>query len=425
MQPQGLAERHTTVDLSVNPADYFGAPVEEIGNARAFGLAPRPETDLYRVEYLYLLVFGNDGDQNRTSTDYGGIQVRASTHLWLKEGSVPMGLQRVMQRTAHRGANFFDSSIEEPIYGGGGGNWADGGYLSGFTPTENSYPYQNWEVEPVGSSEAAGETPGKIEWTTEVYLEVEETNYAVLSGTGQGIGNPWQVDTREVPPSEPVEAQDEWWEMSWNPSQSKYGAYDIHPPGRSASKQRAKKLHEKDVHLNGVKIGNMTTDGRVYLAKRYADRFGGSYAGSYSRQYILDNTPATPQAIAAGRKIAKYDESPGAIHLATKQARPDDFDPVDPDDVDVDREVREGSPGGSVPILTIPEPSDAWELECRQDKEHIRHLGYSTPPYAHEIGVEWKWPGFRPIEQHGSVTTAEDLRDDDQGSLDGFGGGDE
>jgi hypothetical protein len=418
MSAQGLSQRRMSPDLTVDPAAYFGRDPRDLQNADRFGLQPAPEKDLYRVQYLYLMVFGN---QN-SSTDYGGIQVRASTHLYLEDGRVPVKFQRVMQRSAHRGAFLFDSSLEEGIYGGGGGDWADGGgYLSGFNPVENGAAYRNWEVEPVGAAQGrpADAQPGVLRWTTEIYLEVEGTNYADLSGVAQGIADPYSVVEVD---EETVEAQQEWWEMTWNPAQSKYGAYDIHPPGRSSSKERAKRLHGKDVYVNSIKIGKITKDGRVYLAKKYADRYDGEFNGSHSREYLVENTLATYQALAAGRRIAKIDESPSAVHLATKQARPDDFDPVDPDDVDPDRRVREG---GTSYILSLPEHvEDPTRQECRQDREIISHLGYSDPPYEHTYAEMWAWPGFRPIAEHGRVRTPQADRDDGQEGLDAFGGDD-
>lgn len=421
MGAQGLAQRRSSPDLSVEPSDYFGRPVDSFQNADAFGLVPSPEKDLYRVQYLYLLVYGNE----QSSTDYGGIQVRGSTHLYLEDGRVPIKFQRVMQRAAHRGAFLFDSSLEEGIYGGGGGNWSDGGgYLSGFTPVENGADYRNWEVEPVGSAQGrpAGAQPGVIRWTTEIYLECEGTQYADLSGVGQGIADPYNVVEHEVPPDEPVEAQQEWWEVTFG---EKRNSYDIHPPGRSASKERAKNLHGKDVYLNGLKIGTVTTDGRVWLKKKYAD--GDTYRGQHSKESVTAKTAAKPQSIRGTTenpgKLAKIDESPTAVHLATAQARPDDFDPVDPDEVDPDRGVQPGDPGGVVYLLSLPDdPAGPTRQECRQDQEVIRHLGYSDPPYSHTYAEMWKWPGFRSIVEHGVVRTPVEDSDDEQGGLDEFGG---
>lgn len=412
--------------MSVREAEYFGRPVDQLENADTFGLKPSPEKDLYRVQYLFLLVFGNDSDVNRTDTDYGGIQVRASTYLYLEDGRVTTKYQRILQRIAHRGAYLFDSSIQHPNYGGGGGEWSDGGgYLSGFTPVENGNDYRNWEVEPVGSDEGrpAGITPGKIEWTTELYLEVDGTKYAELSGVAQGIGDPYSVVEHSTPPAPAVEAQQEWWEVTFNGAK---GSYDLHPEGRSASKDRAKRLAGKDVMLNGLKIGEITSDGRAYLKKEYAG--GDTYRGRHSKQSITSRTAAEPQSIRGSAdnpgKIAKVDESPRAVYLATAQARPDDFDPVDPDEVDPDREVRPGTRGETVYILSLPDPEESTRQEARQDDKEIRHMGFSEPPYSHSYTEMWEWPGFRPIVEYGRVRTPADERDDEQEGLDGFDGGD-
>ena len=421
---QGMQSRRSAVDLTVEPSDYFGVPVEKLRNADTFGIERTGEQDLYRVQYLYLMVFGNEN----SSTDYGGIQVRAQTYLYLDEGTVPARkFQRVMQRCAHRGAFLFDSGLQHPVYGGGGGEWSDGGgYLSGFTPVENGGEYRNWEVEPVGSAEGkpAGAQPGVIRWTTEIYLEVDGTKYADLSGVGQGIADQYNLVEHDEPPTEGIEAQQEWWEVTWNDSR---GSYDIHPPGRTASKDRARRLHEKDVYLNGLKIGSITTDGRVWLKKQYADRYDGTYSGNHSKRSVTSNTSATGQSIRGTNenpgKLAKVDESPGAVYLATAQFRPDDFDPVDPDEVDVDREIVPGSSGGTIYLLSLPDDAtDPTRTECRQDQEVIRHLGYSEPPYSHTYAETWQWPGYRSIAEHGGVVWRRGDPDDDQQSLDSFGG---
>lgn len=431
MGAQGLSQRRMSPDLSVGVFDYFGAPVEDLKNANSFGLIPEESKDLYRVQYLYLMVFGNE----QSSTDYGGIQVRSSTYLYLEDGRVPVKFQRVMQRCAHRGAHAFDSSLGQPgtvrsknadrIYGGGGGEWGDGGgYLSGFTPVENGADYRNWEVEPVGSAQGkpSGAQPGVIRWTTEVYLEVEGTKYADLSGVGQGIADPYHLTQHDVPPKPPEEAQQTWWEVTFNQAK---GSYDIHPPGDTASKERAKQLHGKDVYLNGLKIGTVTTDGRVWLKKEYQN--GSPYRGRYSKSAITRLTAAKPQSIRGTSenpgKIAKVDESPGAVHLGTKQFRPDDWDPVDADDVDPFREVEPGSPGETVYLLSLPEDvEDATRQEVRQDQEIDRHLGYSNPPYSDSYSQMWAWPGFRSIVEHGRVRTP-GPDEDGQGSLGDYGGG--
>lgn len=420
---QGFETRRTTVDLSVEPADYFGRPVRQLSNADLFGLRPAPEKDLYRVQYLFLMVFGNSD----SPTDYGGIQVRAKTYLYLEDGTVNLKMQKIMQRAAHRGAYLFDSPLEHPTYGGGGGNWGDsGGYLDGFEPVEMGGEYRNWEVEPVGSAEGkpTGAQPGRIDWTTEIYLEVNDAGeYANLSGVAQGVSNPYRVKEHYEPPTQPVEAQQEWWEVTFNDAK---GSYDIHPPGRSASKARAKRLHEKSVYLNGLKIGSVTVDGRVWLKKQYQN--GLTYRGDNSKESVVERTEAAPQSIRGTSenpgKLAKIDESPRAVHLATAGAR-EDFDPVDPDEVDPDRLIIEGDEGGSVYLLTLPDLDDPTTQECRQDDQLIRHLGYSEPRYSHNFAETWNWPGFRSIAEHGAILRPEDYyTDDDQTGLGSFEGDD-
>jgi hypothetical protein len=429
MGAQGLGQRRNSPDLSVDLQDYFGADPREIDNSALYGLTRGTDADLYRVEYLFLAVFGNDAEDEEG--EYGGAQVRSSAYLYLVDGAVPTDLQRVMQRIAHRGAFLFDSSIEEPIYGSGGGDWADGGgYLTGFTMWESGASYRNWEVEPVGSAEGRprGVTPGKIEWTTELYLEVsssdpkQKSDYAQLSGVGQGVANPWTLDVSRTPPREGVEAQQEWWRIGDTINEAR-NAYQIAPPGRTQSRERAKELSGKTVYVNGTPIGTVIQDGRVFLKREYAA--GPSYRGDYSREGLISQTPATPSALAKGRKIAKVDESPGAVYLATAQARPESFDPVDPDEVDPDRRVQRGQPGGTTRTVGLREPESPTLQECRQDQQVIRHLGYSSPVYTHEYAEMWKWPGFRSIEERGHIERPADRREDGQTGLDDATEGDD
>lgn len=425
-QPQRLAERTHDPDLSVSEREYFGVDVDEIENANSFGLVPAEGKDLYRVQYLYLMVYGNA----QSSTDYGGIQLRASTYLYLRNGRVPTKLQRVMQRIGHRGAHLFNSPIQESFYAGGGGSWADagGGYLDGFTPVESGAEYRNWEVEPVGSAEGrpTGTQPGVIQWTLEIYLEDEGlpnwggpktgANKADLSGLAQGVADPYDLTRHE---QDEIEAQQSVWELSENFNQAR-GSYQIAPPGYSASRRRSQELHGKNVYLNGLNIGELDVEGRVWLKKEYQG--GDTYRGQHSRASIIDKTAATPQALRLGGNVYKIDESPASIHLVTAAAKPEDFDPVDPDEVDPGLEVV---PGGVIWLLSLPDsPGDATRQMCRQDQEIIRHLGYSTPPYQHSYDAMWKWPGFRPIAEYGTITRPGGLDDEDQETLDDVGGGD-
>ena len=444
-EPQALASRSHNPDLSVAPSEYFGKPVDEIQNANSFGLVPEGGKDLYRVQYLFLLAYGN----SKSSTDYGGIQLRASTYLYLHEGRVPIKMQRVMQRIGHRGAYLFNSPIQNAKYGGGGGGWGDknfdherdidehggtysgsgGGYLDGFTPVESGAEYRNWEVEPVGTAEGrpAGVQPGVIQWTTEIYLEDEGlpnwgdpytgANKANLSGVAQGISDPYNLVGHE---QEEVEAQQSVWNISDNFNQAR-GSYQIAPPGYTASRERSQELHGKNVYLNGLNIGELDVEGRVWLKKEYQG--GDTYRGQHSRESVISKTAATPQALRLGGNVYKIDESPSSIHLVTAAAKPDDFDPVGPDEVDPGLKVV---PGGTVWILSLPdEPGDATRQVCRQDQEIIRHLGFSDPPYEHSYNAMWKWPSFRPIAEYGTIRRPGGLDDEDQDTLDEYGGDDE
>jgi hypothetical protein len=429
MGAQALRQRRNQPDRSFDEQTYFGAPIDNIDNADTFGLVPEPDTDLYRISYLYLMVFGNDseaesiqsgGQQYQIDTDnsdYGGIQVRGQTYLHLREGAVPTRLQRVIQHAAHRGANLFDTGVQESIYSG---------YLTGFNAVENAGEYRNWEVEPVARREARGATPGKIEWTTEIYLEANEADpdeYAALSGVGSGIADPWSLREHHEAGEPPVSAQQEIWKLGEQGFNQAKNAYQVSPPGGTQARQRSRNLHRKTVYINGLPVGSLDKRGRTWLKKEYSDRFGLTYRGDHSRESLLENTVATHQALRVGGNLYKVDESPEAVYLVTARAKPDDFNPVDPEDIDPEREVQPGTPERTYKILAVQQPEESTRIECRQDQQIIRHLGYSTPIYDHEIQNMWAWPGFRPVEEYGNITTPEDDRDEGQAGLDEFDDG--
>jgi len=432
---QGLEQRRRQPDLSVDETDYFGAPVSMIQNADGFGLRPNPQKDLYRVQYLYLLVFGNE----RSSTDYGGIQVRASTHLYLEDGQVPISLQRIMQRAAHRGAHLFDSPREEAIYGGGGGEWSDGGgYLSGFTPVENSHEYRNWEVEPVGVPETGdvdtkprGTTPGRIRWTTEVYLEARGTEYADLSGVAQGISNPYRLREIEEGGTPSVDIPGVKWEIGWEQSRrGGNGEYYVRPPtDRSNASRRyvSGAGAGKTVRVNGQPIGSLDGKGRVWLHPEYGRGDGLTWGDNYSREGLVEETAATYQALRDGGVLYQTGETEHYVDLVTARDKPDGWQEADHSEVPVELEAQEGVEGGVIRLLALADTEEPTTQACRQDDEIIEHLGFSSPPYRHIYAEMWEWPGFRPIAEHGRVVTPADLRDDDDGAsqagLDDYGGG--
>lgn len=410
----------TSVDLSVDKRDYFGVDPSQTVNARDYGLVSVPERDLYRVSYLFLQLWGDSSPSH--STGYGGFQVRANTYLWLSEGRVDPKLQKAMQKVAHRGAYLFNSGVAVPAYDG---------WLNGFNPAEDGREYRNWEVEPVGRAEARTAQPGRTDWTFEAYLEVDadasasptqvKNTYADLVHTAQGVGNPWELlEIRKE-----VEAQQEFWEVTWNPSQGSLGAYDIHPPGRSQSKERAKRLHEKTVYLNGYKIGNITTDGRVWLAKEYDTQSGEKWGDNWSKKGLRNELRSVhAQSIRAGGKLAKVDESPSAVYLATKDARGEDFDPVDPNEVDPDREIVEGT----VRELRVQDPEAPMRIEVRQDEmvgsSSKFPFGKINPGERFTISADgYKWPGYRTIAEAGVITTPTDAAelDDEQLNLNDLG----
>lgn len=423
MEPQTLApdvqQSISRADHSVDPRRYFGVDLDRVQNARTFGLRRGADQELYRVSYLFLLVFGTDDG----AEEYGGMQLRAETFVWAEDGAIPTRLQRKVQQTAHRAAHLFDTSIETGAYGPNA--WA-GGYLRGFDPWENAEQYDNWEVEPVASGEVHHDEPGIIDWTTELYLECDGLKYAQLSGVASGTSNPWTHFTREIEGSEPVHIAPHKWRIGFQESR---GDYEIRAPGHSdaADRYRDGAGAGKDVYVNGFKIGGLGPKGRVWLKPEYGVGDGLEYRGNHSRAGLLEKSDdATPQAIRKGGVLYMTGETEESVHLRTSRALPDDYRPSDPDDVPPELTVQDGRPSRTEHFLRLDDRGAPLEVECREDREVIKHLGMSDPPYTHQIEDDgFRWPGFRPVEEYGTIVGRDDRddRDDGQTGLDGFGGG--
>jgi hypothetical protein len=428
-------------DLSVDAADYFGVLPEQTENADLFGLEPTdPSEDLYRVSYLFLSVFGNED----SPTDYGGMQLRAETTIYLDgDGSPPTRLTKIIQRTAHRAAHLFDSGIEEPEYGTGGRGWADptydapetgnkykkkggysgagGGYLTGFDPVENAYDYQNWEVEPISGQEARTQgTIGKINWTTEIYNEVEETRYAELAGKASGIANPWTLTTTTEEGQDAVNVPPHKWRVGYEPSREDYV---LRPPGRTdaASRYVSGAGQGKTVYVNGEKVGGLGPKGRVWINPEYQIGDGLSYRGNYSREGLVQETEATYQALRKGGVVYHVGETEEAVYLRTSRALPEGYRAADPDDVSPSLEVQDGRERRTIHLLGLIDPSDPLPVECWEDREVIDKLGKSDPRYRHSMSDEFRWPGYRDVRPVHIIQRDPDP-DDGQAGLDDFGG---
>jgi hypothetical protein len=378
-------------DLDVDPADYYGIPPAEADNAATIGLTRGSGRELHRVSYLFLLVFGNDD----SATGYGGMQLRAQTFIWLPQGNSPSTrLQRHIQNAAHRAAHLFDSSVETPAYGSN--QWASG-YLSGFDAWENAAEYANWEIEPVSRGEVHT-APGIVDWSTEIYLEVEGTEYARLSGVASGLAHPWSLQKVKEEGEDAVHIPPTKWEIGYQPSRDDYV---VRPQGRTnaASRYVSGAGTGKTVYVNGLKIGGLGPKGRVWLNPEYHVGDGLEYQGNHSRQGLIKKSDeATPQALRRGGVLYQTGETEDAVYLRTKRALPDDYQPADPDTVPIDLEVQAGRPDRIRHLLTLDDPTDPLVVECREDREVIRHLGISRPPYRHSLTGAFRHPGFREIQ---------------------------
>lgn len=411
---QFLARQTSPARLDVDPSAYFGAHPDGARNAGAFGVRrdPNKDQELCRVSYLYLLVFSTEYG----STEYGGMQLRAETHLWLEDGSVPVRLQKILQRTAHRAAYVFDSATETPAYGAN--EWASG-YLSGFDPWENGHDYENWEVEPVARGEVHN-PPGVIDWSTEIYLEVDGLEYADLSGVATGLADPWRVEEWETDGQAAVDIPSTKWHIGFEDS---WGDYFARPePGTQASSRYLKDGAGggKDVYINGLKVGSLGPKARVRINPEYQIGDGLEYRGSWSREGLVQETVATYQAIRRGGRLYQTGETEDEVHLVTARAKPDGWESADPDSVPVDLEARAGEPSRLVRRLRLDQPEDPTRIIGKEDREVISHMGLSTPPWQHDVGEMFRWPGFVQVMPW---NVKDDGRDGDQSGLDDYGGG--
>lgn len=425
-QPQDFYKPVDTADLRVDEREYFGAPLRDIEphSRDQYGLRSLPSTSLHRVSYVFQMVYHN-GD------NYGGIQARARTFLHLDDdGAVPVGVQRQVQRSAHRAAHIFDSDLEEPIYG------YNGGYLSGFdqghgaawenqdqdgASDPDDLRYQNWEVEKVAGIDQGAAGVGGIDWSLEIYLEEQDdsgfTGFAALSGLAVGTTNPWSVTTEHVEGRQPVHVPPTKWQIGWEDSRRDgKGEYYVRPQPDSEASKRYGDTKEhgegagrgKTVYINGKPISD-GTDGkaRAWLSPEYGVGDGLTYRGKYSREGLVQNDEqeATYSALSRNGVLYQTGETEDGVYLVTAREKPDDWQAADPDSVPVKMEVQEGISGTTRHLLTMDDPEhDPLEVSVSKDEKIIEHLGYSTPPYSHHVEADgWEWPGFRPVEEYANT----------------------
>lgn len=425
MEGQRLSTPANRTDLSVDPAEYFGVDPELVENADLFGIEPDPDegaTDLYRVSYVFLLVFGNDD----SDTEYGGMQLRAETSLYLDRGAVAVPLQKIIQRAAHRAASMYDTDIETHRYGSqAAGRWGDG-YLDGFNPIENSFSYENWEVEYISGQEAdtAGQ-PGQIIWTTEIYNEVEKTDYAELAGKASGIADPWTHSVTVEEGREAITVPGFKWRIGYQASKGD-GSYVIEPPAYSSARDRYREGagQGKLVYVNGRPVGQIEPKGRVWLKPEYSRNPNVWRQGDmvrWSREGLVDETAATYQALRRGGVLYQVGEDEDGVYLRSARALPEGYRPSDPDEVAPDLEVQSGRPPREIHLLGLQDVETPMPCEAREDREVIDKMGFSNPVYRHDVPTMFRWPGFRNVEPHQVETPGGDLGEG-QSSLDDFDG---
>lgn len=403
-------------DRRVDTESYFGADPSKLVDAEKYGIVPQEDYELCRVSYLYLLQFGN----SRSPTEYGGAQVRAWTYLYLPYNETPIiGIQRAMQDGAHRAAQMYNSDVETHSYINSGTGWADG-YLDGFDMGEISQDYWNWEVEPVTSTE--GGQVGVVQWSVELYNEVcdkgDPIKYADLAGLASGTLNPWKIKTSQEPGKEEKPGPQIKWNITYNESRDKY---DIHPPAHTDARRRASKfLPGKDVYINDKFVGSLDEKPRAWLSVEYGgDPKTHKYDGRvyWSREGLVQETPATYQAIRKGGNLYQVRETEDAVYLVTAAAKDDDYEEMDPDEVPLDMEAQEGEEPTLVKRIKVQSKEVSTPVRSVQDEQIIDKLGMSNPPYSHKMDESFHHPDFKSVQTDGRVFGPEDLRDDDQSGL--------
>lgn len=376
-ESESQSDPRDVADLSVDPHTYFGGPVDECVNLSTWGLDPNRGGQVYRHTYIFQVLY-------KRGDDYGGIQLRARMHTYDPENSFPRKLGAWVERVAHRAAHIFDSTKVTPSYEG---------YLTGFSVFDS---YSNWEHEPV-----AGDPDtrlGVVDWSTEVY-EDDSFDYADLSGIAQGTASPWRVDTKEEGGQPGTSIPGTKWKMT-GPQEN---GYDVHPQGRTAAKERYRKGGAgagKTIYINDLPVGSLDQKGRTWLTPEYQrgdpHTNSGSWGTYYSRAGLIDRTKATPQALSHDGALYQVDEDEEAVYLVTAREKPPGWSEVDPDQVPVDLEAKQGVPSRQVHLLVLRDPGEPIAVDGVRDDQLKAHLGLSRPAWrAHQSGRDlWPRPNY-------------------------------
>lgn len=362
-QPAGL--------LSMEPETYLGRPLGDYDRASLgrYGLDP-DGGPLTRHSYLYSVDYPiNAGGGRDEGSEVGKIEIRA--RVWTYSSDLSGRLETVVEQTAHRAATCFNTATVSGSYSG---------YLDGFNPINagGSWddPTTSWEGEVVGGASALDAQAGRIDWNVEIYDEDGR-----LSGVAQGLAHPWTTETtteEQQPPREEFRLK----------KQDARGEYEIRPAPRSGQSERAKTvLPGKNVYVNDKPVGTWRKSrGTAAIKQDYTRPPTINGRKAFDRDRLTEETQATPQALRDGGKLYKVEETDKAIYLVTAARRPDVWEPVDPDDIRPDEDVRRQT----THRLVLRAPSSASAITARRDETIVRHLGHSRPPWEASVSRGWR-----------------------------------
>lgn len=371
------------------PSGYFdGRDLPDLPDRerRAFDIHRDDDAPLHRHSYLYSVEFPTKGGgKDRGDSETGTIELRART--WTHRPDLPRAYRQAVEGAAHKAATLFNSTIETPAYGG---------YLDGFfddiahpNPGRGRWEdVERWEdADQRNAYDDAEAAPGKVDWNVEIYDEDDR-----LGGIAQGLAFPWRVTEEYEEGEMPVHVSPHKWNISFNDS---LGKYDVHPPGNKSARRRYQPGgagHGKVVRINEMPVGRLDSEGRTWLFPDYANGDTTTAKGGlkqYDRNAIIEQTDATPQALAKGGTLYMTGETETHIDLVTAREKPPGYKPADPDDVSETLQVRPGRDGRTITVLDIVDREESVGLRCERDEIITAFLGRSSPEYRHEVAREW------------------------------------
>lgn len=359
-------------NLRVDLGNYLQAPPGKIFNLEDYGIQQDGGT-VYRHSYHYHVAYPINAPGQQSET--GVIELRS--RIWLRKTEVPADLRQAVEHAAHRAAEVFDSSIETGDYSG---------YLTGFDiqAIEGSPVIrQDWE----GPEPNAGPNAqvGKVDWNVEIMDHNDN-----LRGIAQGVANIWSLGKRDIPGREARHSTPHKWRIYKRDSD---GRYQISPPSRTDAMARYRPGGAgagKTVRINGKKVGSLGQRGRVFITPSY-ESGNDTHGDQYSRQGVINQTGATPQAFRDGGVLYMTGETRHEVHLSTAAEKPDGYRAAEADQVSPDLEIEPGAEPTT--ILELHPRSGAGEptiIQGRRDEQITNALGYSSPPWAHRVTRRWE-----------------------------------